>query len=172
MKISLHKVRHLDGHKLPLEESYQLPRLVERNKDLVDIGLVHFKGFGEMSGSLFVVKGILTGTLTLICSRCLAETKHSFHQQVEERFNIDPTYSFNQSEEEEEIHQVETNEIDLLPMIEEQVLLAIPTIPTCIGECTNQLPSEGPGWSVIDEQEKKNKIDPRLAELQKFFEKK
>lgn len=173
MKINLHKVRHLHGQKLPLEESYRLPRLVERSKDLVDIGLVRFKGFGEMNGNLFVVKGELTGTLTLVCSRCLAETEHSFHQELEERFNLDPTYAFEASkEEEEEIHPVESSEIDLLPLIEEQVLLAIPPVPTCPGECANQLPTEGPGWSVIDEQEKKQMIDPRLAKLQKFFEKK
>ena len=78
MKINVYTVCHLNGKKLPLEETYQLPQLRRHKQILKTLVLLTFKGVGEMSGSIFIVRGELSGTYILTCSSCLAETEHTF----------------------------------------------------------------------------------------------
>lgn len=171
MIINVYTLYKLNGKKLPLEETYHLAQLTRRHKQILKMGPTTFKGVGEMSGSIFIVRGELSGTYILSCSRCLAEAEHTFCEAIEERFNLEPNQPL--GDQEDDIQQVEGNMIDLLPIVEEEVLLSVPNTPICPnGTCQNELPTEGAGWSLIDEQMYKDTIDPRLADLTKFFEKK
>lgn len=171
MEINVHTLLHLKGKKLPLEQNYELLQLEERNKQILQVGPVKFEGFGEMSAGIFSVKGNVTGSCILACSRCLAEMEHSFNQDFEERFNIDSNISV--LDEDEDIHQIEGNQIDLLPFIEDEVLVSLPYIPLCpTDDCKSDLPKEGKNWNLITDKTSESKIDPRLADLAKFFENK
>ena len=173
MKLFVKNILELKGKTLPFEHTYDLPQLTKRNKQLISIGPVHFIGQGVMEAGIFVAKGELSGEYTLACSKCLADLKVEFSQHFEERFNVQAKLLPLTEEEEDEIHEVVGTEIDLLPYIENEVLLSIPFFPACEfeHECRNNLPLEGKDWSLLTEENKSNKIDPRLADLAKFFDK-
>ncbi|WP_188622496.1 YceD family protein [Caldalkalibacillus thermarum] len=174
MKIPTHRILHLAGKSLPLHETYDMGALTERHKQLLSIRPVEFNGEGYLASGLFVVKGTVKGEYTLSCSRCLAELERSFNQSFEERFDLHPEqHRFNEDDEQEDIHPVHENMLDLTPYIEQQVLLSIPFIPACEDEasCRANMLQEGKDWSIAREEEQKEKVDPRLAELAKLLKK-
>lgn len=173
MIIDVRKCLELKGQTLALEHTYELPQLPKRNKQLLQIEPVHFIGQGEMQAGILAVTGKLSGTYTLACSRCLSDLKSNFTQEVEERFNIQSKLNGQpEDDEESEIHEVVGQEIDLLPYIEEAILMSIPFVPLCEEdeECKNNLPQEGTNWTLLTEDGKNERIDPRLADLAKFFD--
>jgi uncharacterized protein len=174
MKIDVRTCLELKGKPLSLEHTYELPQLPERNKQLLHIKPVHFVGKGEMQSGVFIVQGELSGTYILACSRCLTDLEVKFTHDFEEHFNIKAKLSDPDEDEEEEkdIHEVIGQEIDLLPHIEEEILMSIPFVPLCESEekCVGNLPQEGKDWNVLTEQNKNERIDPRLADLAKFFD--
>jgi uncharacterized protein len=74
--------------------------------------------------------------------------------------------------DEENLHSVEGHFLDLMPYIQEQILLEKP-IKVVAGPNApdKKAPPEGEGWQVVTEEDRKNRIDPRLADLAKFFDK-
>ncbi|MDQ0339200.1 uncharacterized protein J2S00_001986 [Caldalkalibacillus uzonensis] len=174
MKIPTHRILHLADQSLPLHETYDMSALTERHKQLLSIGPVEFNGEGYLESGLFVIKGEVKGEYILTCSRCLRELEKSFSQAVEERFDLNPEqHRFNGDDEQEDIHPVHENVLDLTPYIEQQVLLSIPFIPACEDEatCQENMLQEGKGWSIAREEEQQEKVDPRLAELAKLLNK-
>ena len=57
-----------------------------------------------------------------------------------------------------------------MPIIHEILLLEVPMQVFCEDSSEEGAPQSGKDWAVIQEQDKKEKIDPRLAGLAKFFE--
>lgn len=174
MIIDVRKCLELKGHSLALEHTYELPQLLARNKQLLQIKPVHFVGQGDMQAGILAVKGELTGTYTLACSRCLTDVESEFTQEIEERFNIHAKFVGEPEDDEEtEIHEVVGQEIDLLPYIEEAIVVSIPFVPLCPDdeECKRSMPQEGKSWAVLTEEGNKDRIDPRLADLANFFDK-
>ncbi|WP_231686864.1 YceD family protein [Bacillus sp. JCM 19034] len=57
------------------------------------------------------------------------------------------------------------------PVIEEAVLLEIPIQVFAENVSKPIAPPEGKHWELVTEEKKENRIDPRLADLAKFFEK-
>jgi uncharacterized protein len=172
MKINVKTCLELKGKTLPMEHTYELPQLLSRNKQLLEIGPVHFSGQGEMQSGIFAVKGTVSGSYTLSCSRCLSELQIEFSTDLEERFNIQAKLSQKlEGEDDDEIHEVVGQEFDLLPYIENEVVISIPYFPSCESEelCKSNLPQEGKDWSILDSEKKEERIDPRLADLAKFF---
>lgn len=173
MIIDVRKCLELKGQSLALEHTYKLPQLLTRNKQLLQIKPVHFVGQGEMQAGILAVTGTLSGTFTLACSRCLSDIESEFSQEVEERFNIHAKLDgLPEDDEESDIHEVVGQEIDLLPYIEEAVMVSIPFVPLCSEdeECKKNLPQEGKNWTLLTEEGNKDRIDPRLADLAKFFD--
>jgi len=172
MIINVKQCLESKGKELTLEHSYELPQLIQRNKQILSLSPILFTGKGQMQSGIFAIHGTLTGSITVSCSRCLGELSIPIQQTVEERFNIQAKLGTAEENEEQEIHEVVGQEIDLLPYIENEVLLALPTFPVCESEevCKDNLPQEGKDWNVLTEQMKKDKVDPRLADLAKYFD--
>jgi len=176
MIINLRDSSNLKGQTLSLSHTYELPHLVKRNKQLVSITPIQFQGQGKMEAGLFVVEGELKGEYTLACSRCLEDVHYPFEHRFEEKFALSQ-HHVQQSDKElgdewEDIHPVTGQEIDLQPYIEEEILMSIPFIPVCASEeqCSlNQL-VEGKDWTVLTDEIKRNKVDPRLADLAKLLD--
>lgn len=175
MKISVKNCFELKGKTMALEHTYELPQLVERNKQLLSVSPVYFQAKGTMEAGLFVVKGELKGEYFLACSRCLTEVQTPFELSFEERFLLTKHQGLledGMEEEWEDIHSVEGQEIDLQPYIEDEILMSIPFIPVCASEqeCSSNRLVEGKDWTVLTDETKRNKVDPRLAELAKLLD--
>jgi uncharacterized protein len=62
--------------------------------------------------------------------------------------------------------------VDLTPYIEETVLLGLPYIPVCMTECKGLNPETGANLNVDPTALPEARIDPRLAVLQQWLDKK
>lgn len=172
MKIPVHDCLHYSGNALPLEKTYERPNVPDWHEHLLHISPVHFQGEGRLQNGVFIVKGTITGEYTLMCSKCLSEMGVPFSRELEEHFNIDAINSKRDAVELEEVHDVDGNIIDLLPYIVEEILVSIPFAPACesVQQCRQNLPYEGKNWRLVTETEQVDKVDPRLADLAKFFD--
>jgi uncharacterized protein len=108
----------------------------------------------------------IKGHLILPCSRTLVDVNYPIHVETTETFLL---HGFDY-ESEEEIHQVKDDMIDLMPIIHEILILEVPMQVFCEDSGEEGAPQSGKDWEVIHEKNKKDKIDPRLASLAKFFD--
>lgn len=116
----------------------------------------------------------LSGTLTLlaefVCSRCLCHYGQRLSIPFRERFTRNNSQSGD--DEDDELHVVDEEVVDLIPYIEENVLLGMPYITVCMTECKGLNPETGANLNVDPTALPEARIDPRLAVLQQWLDKK
>ena len=123
IKIPINRLIHLDNQNIEFNHTLDFSYLKKRHLQLVDIEPVHFIGEGYKEAKLFVVRGQLSGSFLLQCSRCLNTYQHAFKQNVLERFDLQQALNHYTDEEdrEDEIHPIEGHELNLMPYLEEHV---------------------------------------------------
>jgi uncharacterized protein len=91
------------------------------------------------SGQDIVFHGRLTGELSARCGRCLEEFRFDLDQEFDLVLIPSPAKSVRRAEELRRedlgLSYYSTEEIDLSPLVAEQVLLALPTRPLCMEGC-------------------------------------
>lgn len=121
----------------------------------------------------------ITGNLILPCSRTLEDVEFPVNIFSTETFILNPLNNHVDEENESvEVHEVKGGTIDLLPIIHELILLEIPIQVLSKEAKESATMPIGQGWEVLtedqlqvkQEREKKNKIDPRLADLAQLLE--
>ncbi|WP_243289985.1 YceD family protein [Bacillus sp. FJAT-47783] len=163
MKWSVNELFKLQEKGLVIDESYELNELVSSHPDLRKISPIHVKGKADISSLKVTFHLTLTGVMTLPCARTLVDVEYPFTIQTVETFLLKPSdYEI----EDENTHSIQGDVVDLSPVIRELVLLEVPL--QVFSE--HAAPQEGNDWKIVSEEEQKNKIDPRLAGLAKFFE--
>src|SRR5699024_4091605 len=110
----------------------------------------------------------IKGEIILPCARTLVDVSHKLDINATEVFSTDSTIL---ADNEEEIHQVDCEIIDLAPYIKENIILKISFRVFSEEEVID----EGKDWSYFTEDEKIEsdavKIDPRLEKLQLLLDK-
>lgn len=163
MKWSVHELFKLQAKGLTIDESIELNELVESHPDLRKLSPIHVKGKADISSDKVTFHLHLSGVMTLPCARTLEDVEYPFQIHSKETFLLQSQ----EFETDENTHHVQGEMVDLIPIIRELVLLEIPLQVFS----DHAAPQEGKGWKIVTEEEQKNKIDPRLAGLAKFFEK-
>lgn len=138
----------------------------DRN-DVGHVGKLQYTFEAEAMDESAVVSGELSLTIQMTCSRCLTSTDHRLITPFREIFV--QSDEFNLDDNEDHIHTVHEDRVDLLPYIEENILLAVPYVPLCSEDCKGLCPVCG-----VNRNEEvcgcvQEKIDPRLAGLADFF---
>jgi len=128
----------------------------------VSVQLSYYRG-----GSDLFFQGRIEGEVTGRCARCLEEYAFTLatdfalvcspHREgrgraVEEEDDADLTY-------------YEGDEIDLSPLLREQILLALPTRPLCREDCAGLCPHCGVNRTTTSCECQADRGDPRLAVL-------
>ncbi len=167
MKWSVHQLQKLQHKGLNLDEVIDLSSLRERNHEIRAVSPVHVDGRMDYSAAKITFHLHLTGTLILPCSRTLADVEFPFDIRTIETFYRSPDEDMYDAEE---YHLLEGDVLDLLPVIEDNILTEIP-IQIFSDEPVSEEMSHGQGWEVVAETEEQEKVDPRLADLAKFFDK-
>ncbi len=90
------------------------------------------------------------------CRRCMEPAEGIVKLEVREVFETEP--------EEGETYQLGTDSLDLMPMLEESVLLALPLAPLCGDSCQGPAPQTYPAEVVRDSSDRAER-DPRWAAL-------
>ncbi|MFZ3588037.1 YceD family protein [Bacillus sp. DJP31] len=168
MKWHVHQLSKYQNKPLTIDEMVDLSELKKRNHEIRDVSPVHVTGKVDVSSDKATFQLHLTGKLVLPCSRTLVDVDLPFDITTTEHFMLKPT----EFAGDEDFYQPQGEVIDLLPVIEENILLEIPL--QIFAENPNKeesAPQSGKDWQVITELENKEKVDPRLAGLANFFTK-
>lgn len=169
MKWFIHQLTKYRQKGLEINEYVDLHELVQVHQDLRAITPVHVVGRADIGSARVVFHLSLSGEMTLPCARTLVDVKYPFHIQTSETFLLN---DYDQ-ETDESTHAVHGDVIDLRPIVRELVLLEIPqqVFSDEVEPARNGAPQEGKGWKIVTEEERKNKVDPRMAKLAQLLEK-
>jgi uncharacterized protein len=100
----------------------------------LEVALAYYR-----SGQEIFFKGILSGTLEAFCSRCLSSYSFLLDKDFDFVLVPDPNKAARKTEELKRedlgLSYYSTEEINLTPLIREQVMLALPTRPLCRESC-------------------------------------
>ncbi|MDM5332621.1 YceD family protein [Ureibacillus composti] len=173
MKWSIHQLSKYRQNGMPIDAEVQLDEVKERNQDIRHISPVHVKGLCTFGASQMTCQFTMTATLTLPCARTWEDVEYPIEVNAVELFSwIDPEL---RGDDDEDIHYIDGDVIDLKPVLEELVLLEVPM--QVFKEDSEGQVNGGKNWSYsTDEDEARQqqtdepKVDPRLADLAKFFD--
>jgi uncharacterized protein len=168
MKWTISQLQKYRNKDFPVDETVRVDEIKEVDSSIRDVSPMHITGRVDISATKVTFHLRIEGYLILPCSRTLVDVNFPVNVETTETFLLGtPEYET----EEEEVHQLKGDVIDLMPVIREILLLEIPIQVFCEDdESKDGAPQSGKDWEVIHEKEKQQKVDPRLAGLAKFFE--
>lgn len=166
MKWTLNQLQKFRNKEYPIDEMVNAEEIITMDKTIRAVSPMHISGWADIDSAKVTFHIKINGHLILPCSRTLVDVKYPINVETTETFllnNID-------YESEDEVHQVKGDIIDLMPIIHEILLLEVPIQVFCEDSTEEGAPQSGQDWEVVHEQEQKDKVDPRLAGLAKFFD--
>ncbi|SFE41217.1 YceD family protein [Alteribacillus iranensis] len=162
---------------LTVDEQADVSELKERDREIREISPVDVTGTAAYSGETVTFHLRIKGTMVLPCSRTLVDVHYPFDIHTAESFRLD---GMPVDEEDIYMHEPEDGYVDLLPYVKENILLELPiqVFAENVDEAEAPAPQDGEDWKVITEESnesretEKSDVDPRMADLAKFFDKK
>ncbi|TXL67586.1 hypothetical protein FHP05_00790 [Cerasibacillus terrae] len=173
MKFTLGQIKKntINNTSFYFKEEVDVSDLKQLNDEIRKINSVDVAGNYVMQGEEIIFTFTITGEMILPCARTLVDVKYSFEIDALEIFSISPYYG--KEEEEEEIHRIDGEVLDLTPYIKENILLDMPfRVFSQDEKAQNNVPQEGRGWEVVSEENKSERepsIDPRMKKLQSLL---
>ncbi|WP_027963091.1 YceD family protein [Halalkalibacillus halophilus] len=178
MKIALQRIKVNEPYSF--SETVDVSELEQMDNDIRHIGEVNVNGDANVDKDLYHFRIRIKGTMVLPCARTLVDVPYPFEVEVYEQFT---TASYKASEE-EEIHFVDREVLDLMPYIKENILLEVPLRVFSNDTQIEDVVPEQEGFTVLEEdtyleqeaiqhekfeEESKEKVDPRLSSLKDYF---
>lgn len=154
---------------LSIDETVNLETLKERDPEILSVSPIQVQGTADIGTKKVVFQLHITGELILPSSRTLEDVHFPIDIQSTETF----VYEVSEYEgQDDDIHQIDGEMVDVTPVIEELILLEIPM--QVFSENDEEIPedlSSGKNWTFVqdDDSNKEKKIDPRLAGLAKLL---
>ncbi len=119
------------------------------------------------------IKGNISGTVNLQCSRCLTEFQKELNLEVDltylpiEQMSVEEAHEI--ARDESELGYYKEDEIDIVDVIREQMILNLPMKPLCVEDCKGLCPVCGTDLNLYQCDCKTEHIDPRLSILKKLL---
>lgn len=175
MKFLLNEIKKY-AHQQPYEfkRTIDISEIESENNDVRSISEVDVEGNIILDGNEVIVSFKTAGEMILPCARTLEDVIYPFETNEVEVYSESPHLTDEQ--EEEEVHLINGEAIDLRPRIIESVLLAIPFRVYSDEEVLKNALVEGDGWELTTEDEfearaeSEEKVDPRLKKLEKLLD--
>ncbi|KOO40754.1 YceD family protein [Priestia koreensis] len=165
MKWTVHQLYQLQNKGLNFDETIDGKEFTDMGDEIRRVSDVHIKGRADISSARVTFSFTVEGELTLPCARTLVDVQYPFSIHANETFILKPT-----DYEDEEVHFLEGDIVDLYPVIKELILLEVPMqVFSENTDVSGAAPQSGKDWEVISEENRKDRIDPRFAALQDFF---
>ena len=114
-----------------------------------------------------LASGIVTAPIVGECGRCLDPVNGEIAAEFVELF----AYAQSPTEEtsdQDEVHRIEDDYIDLEPVLRDAVVLGLPFAPLCRPDCGGLCPECGQKLDDLPAGHTHEKIDPRWSGLAKF----
>ncbi|HLQ72236.1 MAG TPA: YceD family protein [Bacillota bacterium] len=169
MKFTVGQIkRNAREESFPFEGKVQVNELETMNNDIRKIEPVHVEGMYSIQGEEIIFSFTICGKMILPCARTLVDVPYPFEINADEVFSLSPFYG--KEEEENNIHRLDGEVIDLDPYIMENVALNIPfRVFTDDKEAYEQAIVKGDGWEFTSGTEEDETVDPRFEKLQSLF---
>ncbi|HLR15347.1 MAG TPA: YceD family protein [Bacillota bacterium] len=167
------------------KDALQQPMTFDREVDVSEIETlendilkafpVHVVGSVVLQGEEMIFSFNISGKVILPCARTLVEVPYDFDIDALEIFTTALTMT--EEDEEDEVHFIDGEVIDLTPLIKENILLEIPyRVYSKNEEVLRNALVQGDGWELVEESEEveedeEQPIDPRLNKLKQFMDK-
>lgn len=167
LKWTLNQLQKHRNKEFLIDETVNMDDIKKDDPNIRDVSPILITGRGDISSTKITFHLTIKGYLVLPCSRTLVDVNFPIHVETTETFLLfGPDY-----EPDEEVHRVNGDVIDLYPVIREILLLEIPMQVFCDDAPGEKgAPQSGMDWEVLSELDHQEKIDPRLADLAKFFD--
>jgi uncharacterized protein len=178
-------------HELPVRRTIDLPSefvraavsglpiraALERPEDDAQAGEAHADLELTAEGASVFARGSIEGWVEVACSRCIGPVRvpirervhvtflprnqvpHDFDLEDDDEFEIEPT------EDDLDLYPYDAEEVDLEPLLREQVILAIPFAPLCRDDCKGLCVKCGTDLNQQSCGCERNVVDPRLGPL-------
>lgn len=172
MKLTINQIRKGSVNEpYSFDEQVDVGELEALNNDIRVITPVNVTGQVTTHGDEFYVHFHIKGKMTLPCARTLVDVPYPFEIDANEIFSTSAYYG--KEEEEQEIHPIQGEVLDLTPYIKENILLEIPfRVFADHVDSDEAAPSNGKGWEFVSETKEEKSIDPRLKKLESFLKNK
>lgn len=169
MKLTLAQIRKsANNEPFTFDEKVDVSELETMNNDIREIEPVRVHGKCLVQGEEIIVSFTISGEMTLPCARTLVDVAYPFEIKADEVFSTSSFYG--KEEEENEIHPVNGEVLDLSPYIKENILLEIPfRVFSKDARDHAAAPVKGKGWEFISEDTKEKTIDPRFKKLESWM---
>lgn len=167
MKWTINQLQKYRNKDFTIDETIRVDEIKQVEPSIRAVPPIHISGRADISSNKVTFHLLIEGHLILPCSRTLVDVNYPISVETTE------TFLFNglEFEIEEEVHQVKGDVIDLMPVIQEILILEVPMQVFCEDVKSGEgAPQSGKDWEVIEKREKTEKVDPRLAGLAKFFD--
>jgi uncharacterized protein len=167
LKWTLSQLQKYRNKDFLIDEIIRVDEIKQDDPTIREVCPIHITGRADIDSTKVTFHINIKGHLILPCSRTLVDVKHPINVETTETFLL----TASKYEAEGEAHQVDGDIIDLMPVIREILLLEVPMQVFC-DELNSEegAPQSGKDWVVVHEQDQTKKVDPRLAELAKFFD--
>lgn len=153
---------------MQIDEIVDVTDIKERDPQIRDVSPMKVTGRADIGSTKVTFHLHLSGKFILPCSRTLVDVNYPIDIETTETF-LFKTAGIEYDGDDVTI--VEGDVVDLLPVIKENLLLEIPMQVFCEDVNSEEAaPQSGNDWTVISEEENKQKVDPRFAKLADFFE--
>lgn len=179
VKFSLsHIQKHAYDQPFHFSGEVDVSDIVSLNNDIRKASVTQVTGNCVIEGDEYVFTLNISGHLILPCARTLVDVDYEYAIEAIEVFSDSPHYG--REEEENDIHPIESELIDLKPIIKENILLNLPyRVYSKNEEDFKAAVTDGEGWALkteddflkqAHEKEKSYQIDPRLKKLQSLLD--
>ena len=169
MKFSITEIRNRAViEPFTFDETVDVSELASsNNNDIRQIDPVQVKGMCTVDKDELIFSFTIEGKMILPCARSLVDVPYSFSIDATEVFTTSP--QLDREDEENDVHQLLEETLDLKPYIKENIVLETPYRVFSNEKALDK----GEGWSFYMEdehqEEKRHKIDPRLEKLQQLL---
>ncbi|WP_078391594.1 YceD family protein [Shouchella patagoniensis] len=170
MKWTVQQLQQARYETIQFDEIVQIEDRLTEHQDVRAASDIRLEGTVTAKRNVYTFKFKLSGDLTLACARTLADVAWPF--LLEGTAHFVPEGEMPPSElDEEDLYTYSGEIIDLSHVIQEHVLVKIPLQVFADNPSDALAPPSGNGWELVTDEAKKKQVDPRLADLAKFFDK-
>ena len=180
MKWSIQELQKKKEKQCSFDETVDLKKeLMERDSSIIDVSPIHVTGQLLIEEHDYLVLAHVSCEVTLPSTRSLQPVKLSLAFDFDEMY-MTPKQDENRPEslQDELVLILEKDTIDLYKAVADNILLNFPLQVLTEEEQDSEVMPSGNGWEVISEEtyysrqeeNSKNTVDPRLAQLSSFFD--
>lgn len=167
MKINISEIIKADGASLAIDTQLKLE---DFQLDAYNVQIqepVSFKGSITNVNGVLMLKGVVEADYATECDRCLKELKHHLHVEVDEEYIS--AEKVGAEEAYLELYTYDGNYIMLDKAVKDNIILNLPVRQLCSDECKGFCSECGSNLNETTCQCDRQEIDPRLQDLNKFF---